>query len=90
MYMRLQVVQSGLNATVTRLTYIHTYAHTYTYVCIQYIYICMSLFTLTDFYNEICEVVSLGQVMQQQLIGYVEANFFVAKLEIVDTKCGAH
>lgn len=86
--MRLQVVQSGLNATVTRLTYIHTYAHTYTYVCIQYIHI--SLFTLTDFYNEICEVVSLGQVMQQQLIGYVEANFFVAKLEIVDTKCGAH
>lgn len=86
--MRLQVVQSGLNATVTRLTYIHTYAHTYTYVCIQYIYI--FLFTLTDFYNEICEVVSLGQVMQQQLIGYVEANFFVAKLEIVDTKCGAH
>lgn len=62
----------------------HTGIHMYAFNI--YIY----LFTLTDFYNEICEVVSLGQVMQQQLIGYVEANFFVAKLEIVDTKCGAH
>jgi len=48
------------------------------------------LFTLAYFYNEICEVVTLSQIMQQQFIGYVEANFFVAKLEIVDAKCSTH
>lgn len=86
---------NGLNATVHNAanlysTYIHMHIYTHIHTYIHMYAFITYLFTLTDFYNEIGEVVSLGQVMQQQLIGYVEANFFVAKLEIVDAKCCAH
>lgn len=49
-----------------------------------------SLFTLTDLYNEVGEVVPLGQVVEQQLVRDVEADLLVPELKVVDAEGGAH
>lgn len=45
---------------------------------------------MTDLYNEVGEVVPLGQIVQQQFVRDVEADLLVPELEVVDPESGAH